>query len=195
MENTVEEEKTSSTNISVTKKQSKSLEKMKEKYFLIKKCERKNPTFLGKKTLIRKKIHKISSNIFNEKPNTDENNANIVLNENIKKKFINIEFNNIKKLCEYIIINFSLLFNNKVKDEKNKDKIIYQMWQCLNILNKKIYSIQKEQLFNPDKKELENFIKIKDILVSAKKNLTEKMAKNLRCILNNIQNFCSKYSH
>jgi hypothetical protein len=117
-----------------------------------------------------------------------------MLNENIKKKFINIQFNNIKKLCEYIIINFSLLFNNKIKDEKNKDKKIYQIWQCLNILNNKIYYIKKENLFKPEKKELENFIKIKDILTSLKKNLSEKMAKNLRCILNNIENFCIKYS-
>ena len=194
MENIAEEEKTSSTNRSITKRKNKSLTEMKERYFLIKKCERNNSTFLGKKTLIRKKIRKISPNKVNEKTNTNENNANIMLNENIKKKFINIQFNNIKKLCEYIIINFSLLFNNKIKDEKNKDKKIYQIWQCLNILNNKIYYIKKENLFKPEKKELENFIKIKDILTSLKKNLSEKMAKNLRCILNNIENFCIKYS-
>lgn len=194
MENIAEEEKTSSTNRSITKRKNKSLAEMKEKYFLIKKCERNNSTFLGKKTLIRKKIRKISPNKVNEKTNTNENNANIMLNDNIKKKFINIQFNNIKKLCEYIIINFSLLFNNKIKDEKNKDKKIYQIWQCLNILNNKIYYIKKENLFKPEKKELENFIKIKDILTSLKKNLSEKMAKNLRCILNNIENFCIKYS-
>ena len=195
MENIIEEEKTSSTNRSISRGQNNSIKKIKKKYFLIKKCERNNSKFLGKKTLIRKKIRKISSNLINNKSNINKNNNNnIILNENIKKKLIIIHFNNIKNLCEYIIINFNILFNNKVKDEKNKDLLIFQLWKCLNILSKKIYLIQKEKLFKSEKKEIENLFKIKDILLNIKKNFSDKMAKNLRHILANIDHFCSKYS-
>ena len=204
MENIVEEEKTSCSNASVLKGKSKSNKNVKEKYFLIKKCKRNNSTFLGKKTLIRKKIRKISSNLINNKNNSkdksslkinkNKNNNYFILDKNIKKKLIIINFNSAKKLCEFIINNFSLLFNNKINDEKNKENILFHIWQCLNILNNKINKIQKEKMFKPGRKELDNFYKIKDILLNLKKNLCEKMSKNLRHILNNIDIFCNKYS-
>ena len=202
MENIVEEEKTSCSNASILKGKNKFNKNEKQKYFLIKKCKRNNSTFLGKKTLIRKRIRKISSNLINNKNNSN-NNISLKINKdknyficdkNIKKKLMIINFNNTKKLCEYIINNFSLLFKNKIKDEKSKDNIIFQIWQCLNILNNKINIIQKEKFFKPDRKELVNFYKIKDILLNVKNSFCEKMAKNLRHILYNIEFFCNKYS-
>ena len=138
MENIVEEEKTSCSNASILKGKNKFNKNEKQKYFLIKKCKRNNSTFLGKKTLIRKRIRKISSNLINNKNNSN-NNISLKINKdknyficdkNIKKKLMIINFNNTKKLCQYIINYFSLLFKNKINDEKSKDNIIFQIWQC-----------------------------------------------------------------
>ena len=197
MEKVIEDEKTSSTN---EKRDNKCPKAIKAKYFLIKKCQRNKYYYLGKKTLIRKKMRKLTSNcLINNKSNkhkflSNETNINIILfNEKIRTKIIIINFNNIKNLCAHIIRNFNLLFQNKI-DEKNKDMILFNIWQCLNILNNKLHFIQKEKLFKPEKKELENFNKIKDILLKIKRSLCDNMAKNLKNILNNIEFFCNKYS-
>ena len=197
MEKVLEEEKTLSSN---DKKENKCVKVVKEKYFLIKKCKRNEYYLLGKKTLIRKKMRKITSNvIINNKSNSHKmlkNNKNNNINQidkKIKAKIIIIHFNNIKKLGEHIFSNFSLLFQNEV-DDKNKDIILFDIWQCLNILNNKLIFLQKEKLFKPEKTELETFNKIKDILLNIKKSFTDNMSKNLRNILNNIELFCNKYS-
>ena len=112
----------------------------------------------------------------------------------IRKKIVVIHFNNIKQLSEHIVFNCSMLFKNKNIDEKKLDTSLYDIWRCLNILNKKIRILKRKAIFKFDKNEFENFYKIIDILLDIKKKFCDNMSKNLRIILNNIERFCNKYT-
>jgi hypothetical protein len=112
----------------------------------------------------------------------------------IRKKIIVIHFNIIKKLSEHIVNNFNMVFKNKNIEDKKLDTSLYDIWRCLNILNKKIRILKKKAIFKFEKNEFENFYKIKDILLEIKKRLCDNMSKNLRVILNNIERFCNEYT-
>jgi len=127
-----------------------------------------------------------------------ENNENKTDNINMinyRTKLMLVYFYSIKNLCKYINNN---LFNLPLKDNKIMEGLLYQVYQDLQILNRKINkfkffeSIKDNLKINKD--EFKDIYFLKDNLNLMKAILTNNMSQNLINIFINIDNFCRIFS-
>ena len=87
---------------------------------------------------------------------------------------------------------------NQAKSIKVLDEFIYQLYQDLQILNRKINEFKifeniKENL-KINKEDFCDIASLKDNLLLMKKELNNSISKNLLNVYLNIENFCKVYS-
>ena len=126
--------------------------------------------------------------------NNENNLDNIDIN-NYKIKLMLVYFYSIKNLCKYINKNF---FNLSVNDSKIIDDFLYQVYQDLQILDRKISEFKifqniKENL-KLNKDDFYDISSLKENLHLMKNVLNSTMSQNLINIYINIENFCRVYS-
>jgi hypothetical protein len=120
----------------------------------------------------------------------DDKNLNIY-----KIKLMVVYFYSIKNLCKYINNNF---FNTSLPEQKTIDDFIYQIYQSLQILNRKINEFKLFQNLKDDiqvnKDDFYDISSLKENLLLMKNSLNNSMSQNLINIYTNIDNFCRIYS-
>jgi hypothetical protein len=112
------------------------------------------------------------------------------LDENIYKKKLNlVHFESIKKLCNHL--NHS--FNQLIHKEKivNINEYLTQMYQNLQILNKKIELITNKQSFHINKEDFEMLNILLNHLIYMNKILNNNISKNITDIYSNLNKFCN----
>ena len=106
-----------------------------------------------------------------------------------------VYFYSIKNLCKYINKNF---FNLSINDSKIIDDFLYQVYQDLQILNRKINEFKIFQNFKDNLKlnedDFRDICSLKENLHLMKNALNNNMSQNLINIYINIENFCRLYS-
>jgi hypothetical protein len=106
-----------------------------------------------------------------------------------------VYFYSIKNLCKYINNNF---FNTSLPEQKTIDDFIYQIYQSLQILNRKINEFKLFQNLKDDiqvnKDDFYDISSLKENLLLMKNSLNNSMSQNLINIYTNIDNFCRIYS-
>ena len=132
---------------------------------------------------------------------------NLIESENNEKKLNNLDFNkikvklmfvyfySIKNLCKYINKN---LFNIQANEIKISDQGIYQIYQDLQILNRKIKEFKLFENIKDNaklnKNDFYDIDSLKDNLLLMKNTLNNSMSQNLNNIYISIENFCKVYS-
>ena len=126
--------------------------------------------------------------------NNENNSDNIDIN-NYKIKLMLVYFYSIKNLCKYINKH---LFNIPVNESKKVDELVYQIYQDLRILNRKINDFRHFQNMKNNltinKEEFSEISLLKDKLLLMKTILNQSISQNLDNIYLNIENFCKVYS-
>ena len=137
------------------------------------------------------------NNVFHnlyETENNENNSSNIVI-EKINNKLMYVYFYSIKNLCKYINKH---LFNIPVNESKKVDELVYQIYQDLQILNRKINDFRHFQNMKNNltinKEEFSEISLLKDKLLLMKTILNQSISQNLDNIYLNIENFCKVYS-
>jgi hypothetical protein len=134
------------------------------------------------------------NNLDNSLLETEKNKKNVDFNK-IRIKLMLVYFCSIKNLCKYINNNF---FNIQVNESKIIDECLYQIYQSLQILNRKIKEFKLfENIKDNVKINKEDFCEIdslKDNLLLMKNTLNNVMSQNLNNIYISIENFCKVYS-
>jgi len=129
------------------------------------------------------------NNIFNN-TNTDNKFVN-----NYKNKLKLVYFSSIRNLCKYINRN---LFNNSLTEKKEIDEFIHQIYQSLQILDRKINEFRPfldiKDNISINKEDLYDIASLKENLLSMKNILNNSMSQNLINIYVDIDNFCKLYS-
>ena len=123
------------------------------------------------------------------------NNINIIneinmIDENVYKTKLNlVYFESIKNLCNHLNQNFNQLIQN----EKNIDinEYLTQMYQNLEILNRKIKLINNIQTFEINKEDYEILNILLNHLLYMNKILNNTISKNIVNIYSNLNNLCS----
>jgi hypothetical protein len=131
--------------------------------------------------------------------NDNSNNCNIEnADKNIncyKLKLMPVYFYSIKNLCKYINNNF---FNTSLTEQKTIDDFIYQIYQSLQILDRKINQFNIFQHLKDDirvnKDDFYDISSLKENLLCMKNVLNNSMSQNLINIYADIDNFCQIYS-
>ena len=127
---------------------------------------------------------------FNPIPNDEEKKIN---NYNIK--LIPVYFCSIKNLCKYINTNF---FNTTLTEQKAIDELISQIYQSLQILDRKINDFMNFKNLKDDarvnKEDFDDISSLKENLLFMKNVLNNTMSQNLINIYLDIDNFCKLYS-
>ena len=139
-----------------------------------------------------------NSNSNNDNSNSS-NNCNIENDEKnlncYKLKLMLVYFYSIKNLCKYINNNF---FNTTLKEQKTIDDFIYQIYQSLQILDRKINQFNIFQHLKDDirvnKDDFHDISSLKENLLFMKNVLNNSMSQNLINICADIDNFCQIYS-
>ena len=127
----------------------------------------------------------------------NENNSNNININNYKNKLMLVYFYSIKNLCKYINKN---LFNISLKGKGNTviDEYLYQIYQDLQILNRKINEFKFfeniKDNFKIKKEDFSDIESLKENLLLMKNKLNNSMSQNLINIYINIENFCKIYS-
>jgi hypothetical protein len=130
----------------------------------------------------------------------NENAANNIINNdkninNYKIKLMLVYFYSIKNLCKYINNNF---FNMPANENKIIDEFLHQIYQDLQILNRKINEFKNFQKMNDNikvnKEEFKDIYSLKENLLLMKIALNNSMSKNLINIYVNIDDFCRLFS-
>jgi hypothetical protein len=123
------------------------------------------------------------------------NNNNIIkdnkyMDESLYKTKLNlVYFESIKKLCNHLNQNFNQLTH---KDKiSNINEYLTQMYQNLQILNKKIELITNKQSFRINKEDYETLNILLNHLIYMNKILNNKISKNIVDIYSNLNNFCN----
>ena len=123
------------------------------------------------------------------------NNNNIIkdnkyMDESLYKTKLNlVYFESIKKLCNHLNQNFNQLTH---KDKiSNINEYLTQMYQNLQILNKKIELITNKQSFRINKEDYEILNILLNHLIYMNKILNNKISKNIVDIYSNLNNFCN----
>ena len=152
-----------------------------------------------------------SNNFLNSLFEPDKNNCNIFNNCNknsvgdekndektlncYKIKLMLVYFYSIKNLCKYINNNF---FNSSFSEQKAIDEFIYQFYQSLQILDRKIKEFKNFQNMKDNmrvnKDDLYDISSLKENLLLMKNILNNSMSQNLINIYSDIDNFCQLYS-
>ena len=135
-----------------------------------------NP-IINKKSLSNKDINSIKDN-------------NKYLDENIYKKKLNlVYFESVKKLCNHLNQNFNqLIHKEKIVDI---NEYLTQMYQNLQILNKKIELITNKQSFHINKEDFEMLNILLNHLIYMNKILNNNISKNITDIYSNLNKFCN----
>ena len=141
--------------------------------------------------------------LFNSDKNCCSNDNNNIIdiknddkNLNIYKiKLMVVYFYSIKNLCKYINNNF---FNTSLTEQKTIDDFIYQIYQSLQILNRKINEFKLFQnlknVIQVNKDDFYDISSLKKNLLFMKNILNNSMSQNLINIYVDIDNFCQIYS-
>ena len=131
----------------------------------------------------------------NKKSLGNNNNNNIIkdnkyMDESLYKTKLNlVYFESIKKLCNHLNQNFNQLTH---KDKiSNINEYLTQMYQNLQILNKKIELITNKQSFRINKEDYEILNILLNHLIYMNKILNNKISKNIVDIYSNLNNFCN----
>ena len=125
----------------------------------------------------------------------NENTSNNINFDNYKNKLMFVYFYSIKNLCKYINKN---LFNISLKGNIVIDEYLYQIYQDLQILNRKINEFKffeniKDNL-KINKEDFSDIESLKENLLLMKNTLNNTMSQNLINIYINIENFCRIYA-
>jgi hypothetical protein len=146
-------------------------------------------------------FYKRDNFLLNFLDNKNNENAanNIIINDtninNYKIKLMLVYFYSIKNLCKYINNNF---FNMPANDNKIIDEFLHQVYQDLQILNRKINEFKNFQKMNDNikvnKEEFKDIYSLKENLLLMKIALNNSMSKNLINIYVNIDDFCRLFS-
>jgi len=131
--------------------------------------------------------------------NNNNNDNNIKIDEKnlncYKIKLMLVYFYSIKNLCKYINNNF---FNTSLTEQKAIDEFIYQIYQSLQILDRKINQFNIFQNLKDDirvnKDDFYDISSLKENLLFMKNVLNNSMSQNLINIYADIDNFCQIYS-
>jgi len=127
---------------------------------------------------------------FNRVIKGDENKIN-----NYKIKLMIVYFYSIKNLCKYINTNF---FNTSLTEQKAIDELISQIYQSLQILDRKINDFMIFKKFKDNvqvnKEDFNDISSLKENLLLMKNALNNSMSQNLINIYIDIENFCKLYS-
>ena len=139
--------------------------------------------------------------LFNKKNNflqylfESENNINNNEMNCYKIKLMVVYFYSIKNLCKYINNN---LFNTSLIDQKTIDEYICQIYQSLQILDRKINEFKLFQnlknVIQVNKDDFYDISSLKENLLLMKNLLNNTMSQNLINIYVDIDNFCQIYS-
>ena len=131
----------------------------------------------------------------NKKSLGNNNNNNIIkdnkyMDESLYKTKLNlVYFESIKKLCNHLNQNFNQLTH---KDKiSNINEYLTQMYQNLQILNKKIELIPNKQSFHINKEDYEILNILLNHLIYMNKILNNNISKNIADIYSNLNNFCN----
>lgn len=123
------------------------------------------------------------------------NNININTNNEYKMKLQFVYFYYIKNLCKYI--NQSFIDLAVVDQNFSLEAFLYQMYQSLQILDRKInnFKLIQKNNFHMNKEEFLEIQSLKDNLLFMKNALNNTMSQNLINIYINIENFCNQFSY
>ena len=132
----------------------------------------------------------------NKKSLSNNNNKNIIkdnnkhMDESLYKKKLNlVYFESIKKLCNHLNQNFNQLTHKE--KISNINEYLAQMYQNLQILNKKIELITNKQSFHINKEDYEILNILLNHLIYMNKILNNKISKNITDIYSNLNQFCN----
>ena len=113
---------------------------------------------------------------------------------NYKIKLMLVYFYSIKNLCKYINTN---LFNTTITEQKAIDELISQIYQSLQILDRKINEFMNfknlKDNVKVNKEDFDDISSLKQNLLLMKNVLNNSMSQNLINIYLNIDNFCKLY--
>ena len=105
-----------------------------------------------------------------------------------------VYFYSIKNLCKYINTN---LFNTSLTEQKAIDELISQIYQSLQILDRKINEFMNFKYLKDDvrvnKEDFNDIFSLKENLLLMKNVLNNTMSQNLMNIYLDIDNFCKIY--
>lgn len=125
----------------------------------------------------------------------NENHSNNIDFNNYKIKLMFVYFYSIKNLCKYINKNLFIL---SLKGNIIIDEYLYQIYQDLQILNRKINEFKFfeniKDNFKINKEDFDDINTLKGKLLLMKNTLNNTMSQNLINIYLNIENFCKIYS-
>jgi len=143
-----------------------------------------------------KRIHNSSELKDNITVNNDNNSKIDVKNiDNFKIKLMLVYFSSIKNLCKYINKN---LFNSSLTEQNAIDEFINQIYQSLQILDRKINEfrpyLQLKNNVSVNKEDFYDISSLKENLLLMKNTLNNTMSQNLINIYIDIDNFCKLYS-
>ena len=131
---------------------------------------------------------KINFCLYN-KSNEEEDKIN-----NYRIKLMLVYFSSIKNLCKYINTN---LFNTSLTEQKAIDELISQIYQSLQILDRKINEFMNfknlKDYVKVTKEDFEDISSLKENLLLMKNVLNNSMSQNLINIYSDIDNFCKLY--
>lgn len=132
----------------------------------------------------------------NKKSLANNNNKNIIkennnhMDESLYKKKLNlVYFESIKNLCNHLNQNFNQLTHKE--KIANINEYLIQMYQNLQILNKKIELITNKQNFCINKEDYEILNILLNHLIYMNKILNNNISKNIVDIYSNLNNFCN----
>jgi hypothetical protein len=117
------------------------------------------------------------------------NTINIIDEKVIKAKLNLVHFESIKNLCNHLNQNFNQLIQNEKM--VNINEYLSQMYQDLQILNRKIKLITNIQSFEINKEDYEILNILLNHLLYMNKILNNTISKNIVNIYTNFNNFCN----
>ena len=145
----------------------------------------------GKKHKVMPYFSKMNENILFL---NNENKSNNIFIDNYRIKLMYVYFSSIKNLCKYINNN---LFKIQKNESNTLDEFLYQIYQDLQILNRKIYEFKFfENIKNNielNKEDFKDIISLKNNLLLMKNILKNNMSQKLINIYISIDNFCKVY--
>ena len=167
--------------------------------------ENKNNSFFVKKVFPRKlKVIKAKLKRINIIPNLNKNissnNSEVLKNlekisNDYKIKLMFVYFSSIKNLCKYINKNF---FNPSLTEQNTIDEFIIQIYQSLQILDRKIKQFKPFFELKGDvkvnKEDFYDISSLKENLLLMKNVLNNSMSENLINIYIDVDNFCKVYA-
>ena len=173
-----------------------------KKLKLIKENKKESKNFFSKSNddFIFNEKNKFLHFLFNKNNNNNISNGNNVMNDDknlncYKLKLMLVYFYSIKNLCKYINNNF---FNTSLNEQKTIDDFIHQIYQSLQILDRKINQFNIFQHLKDDirvnKDDFYDISSLKENLLFMKNALNNSMSQNLINIYSDIDNFCQLYS-